>query len=69
MGSIARMDPKPTSSCGYLSKPPPQPIAQNCVFKSERPGTPLGLKIVITLAKLYKNELKLSTIITTNQIV
>ena len=37
-GSIARMDPKPPLSCGYMSRPSPQPIAQNNVFKSEWAG-------------------------------
>ena len=41
MGSIARKDLKPPSICEYMSKPSPQPIAQNRVFKSERPGPPL----------------------------
>ena len=40
MGRIARMDPKPPSSCWYMSKPSP-PIGQNRGFKIERPGSPL----------------------------
>ena len=36
----ARMDTKPTSSYRYMFRPSPQPIAQNHVFKSERPGHP-----------------------------
>ena len=42
MGSIARMDPKPPSSCWYMSRPSPQPKGQNRVFKFERPD-PLPL--------------------------
>ena len=41
MGSIACMDPEPPTSCGYMSRPSPQPMAQNRVFKSERPGPSL----------------------------
>ena len=37
MGSIARMDPKPPSSCWYMPRPSPQPIGQNRVFEIERP--------------------------------
>ena len=40
MSSIARMAPKPSSSCGYMSRKSPQPIAQNRVFKIERPEPP-----------------------------
>ena len=40
MGSIARMDPKPPSSFGYMPRPSLQPIAQNRVFKSEMPAPP-----------------------------
>ena len=43
MGSIARMDQKPPSSCWYMSKPSPQPIGQNRVFKLEMPGPPLKM--------------------------
>ena len=37
MGSIVRMDPKPPSSCWYMSRPSPQLIGQNRVLKGLDP--------------------------------
>ena len=41
MGSIVRMDPKPSWSCWYMSRPSPQPISRNRVFEIERREPPL----------------------------
>ena len=58
MGSIARMDhPQVVGTCPGHN---PQPIAQNRVFKTEKPGPPLSLYFIvlcimmnIELCKIY----------------
>ena len=42
MGKIVRMDPKPPSGCGYMSRPSSgiPTHRSNRVFKSERTGSP-----------------------------
>ena len=59
MGSIACMDPKSPSSCWYMSRPPPQPIGQNRVFKFERhpPLSPSNITTKFRVFVLKKLEL------------
>ena len=58
MGSIARLDPKLPSSCGFMSRLSPQAIARNRVLKIERPEPPLksyNFVIYIRLIRFFKN--------------
>ena len=47
MGSIGLMDPKPPSSCWYISWPRPRPIAQNILSKSFGPEPKIKFCIIL----------------------
>ena len=56
MGSIVHMDPKHPEVVGTCPGHHLRPIAQNNIFKSERPGIPLKLLDLIAVSLKILND-------------